>query len=130
MFSLFKNIYESFKTYERIIPKKGIIEEIDVIERFDLNSDLNCYENLIKCKKLITKFNITENIPFEKEIAYFLEEQGYEDPWANNSSTIGNRQYLILTEKNYVKIINSNCIRNKNLVKIKLEVLNNYENNG
>ena len=127
MSGLFKNIYESFKEHKPIIPKKGIIEEINVITRFNLYDDLNCNESLKKCKKLVTKFNIIKDIPFEKEIAYFLEEQGYEDPWSNNSSTIGHRQYLKLTKKNYIKVTSSNCFANITLVKIKLNILNSYE---
>ena len=82
--------------------------------KLNYKSDLNSEENLKIAKKLIIFFEIKKYIPFKTEIAYFII-----------NDHIGHRQYIKLTENNYIKIYDKTCFEVKDLVNINIDYLIN-----
>ena len=100
-----------FKTKEKLKD-----QEISDTE-FKFKKDLNCKKNLKKALKLVKKYNITKNIPFQKCLYVRYTDR---DSWYGE---LGHRCFIELDKNNNLFIYESNVFQNTLLVNIKLKIL-------
>ncbi len=100
-----------FKTKEKLKD-----QEISDTE-FKFKNDLNCKKNLKKALKLVKKYNITKNIPFEKSL---YVRYTHRNSW---DGELGHRCFIELDENNNLFIYERNVFQNTILVNIKLKTL-------
>ena len=84
---------------------------------YSFKNELNHRKNLKKALKLVKKYNITKNIPFEKEL-YFRRTCIISD-----NDYLGNRCFIELDKNNILFIYERNCYQNTILVQMKLKHL-------
>ena len=89
---------------------------------FKFKNDLNCKKNLKKALKLVKKYNITKNIPFEKSLYIRYTDR---DSWYGE---LGHKCFIELDENNNLFIYERNVFQITILVNIKLKILKSLQN--
>ena len=101
-----------------IFKKKEIMEDEKMSDtEYAFKNELNHRKNLKKALKLVKKYNITKNIPFEKSLYIRYTDKGSWD------GELGHRCFIKLDENNNLFIYERNVFQNTILVQIKLKHL-------
>ena len=111
-------MFELFTTKE----KEKLKDQEMSDTKFKFKKDLNCKKNLKKALKLVKKYNITKNIPFEKSLYVRYTDR---NSWYGE---LGHRCFIELDENNNLFIYERNVYENTILVNIKLKILKSLEN--
>lgn len=102
---------------------KKILKDQEISDtKFKFKKDLNCKKNLKKALKLVKKYNITKDIPFEKSLYVRYTDRNSWD------GELGHRCFIELDENNNLFIYERNVFQNTILVSIKLKILKALEN--
>ena len=103
--------------------KKEKLKDQEISDtEFKFKKDLNCKKNLKKALKLVKKYNITKNIPFEKFLYIRYTDR---NSW---NGELGHRCFIELDENNNLFIYERNVFQITILVNIKLKILKSLEN--